>query len=149
MKNILTGLLLISIFTSFAQTTLFIEDFEGAADMDGYQLLNGSSQPITFGGSTTSYIKRDAINGLDLSQTVTGFTGNVIACENTDDYLPASIPFILFDDIAITGEVDLKLQLRFAASGVIWPGPYESSDNLLIEYTVLIYYTSMHLITCK
>ena len=105
---------LISYSVVFAQVTLYYQDFEGI-DFDTYTLYDGSSTSVSFNQSSDNYILRDLPNNVPVGNTISGFTGNVIALEDTDDAGFFGDPFIRTNTFSISGYSDITIEITFAA----------------------------------
>ena len=126
---------LISYSVVFAQVTLYYQDFEGM-DFDTYTLYDGSSTSVSFNQSSDNYILRDLPNNVPVGNTISGFTGNVIALEDTDDAGFFGDPFIRTNTFSISGYSNITIEITFAAGSGADGSIYESSDFLDVDYRI-------------
>ena len=126
---------LISYSVVFAQVTLYYQDFEGI-DFDTYTLYDGSSTSVSFNQSSDNYILRDLPNNVPVGNTISGFTGNVIALEDTDDAGFFGDPFIRTNTFSISGYSDITIEITFAAGSGADGSIYETSDFLDVDYRI-------------
>jgi hypothetical protein len=134
-KLLLTSCIVLLHGAAFTQTTLYSQDFEGS-DFDTYTLKDGAANPIPFTPIGTDYIAKGTSAGFPFGNAATGFTGNIVACEDYDGAGVFGIPYLETDQFTITGYTNLTLSIRFAAprgdDGFI----YESSDFVDVEYRI-------------
>jgi len=120
----------------------YTQNFEGT-DFDTYDLYQSNTastqgtQNNTFLSSGTDYIARGTPASLPLRETVTGFSGNVLAFEDYDGagYPVASVGFE-FGSVDITGYTNLQISLKLAAGDGNSTSRYDDGDSLLIQYQV-------------
>ncbi len=137
MKINLLSLLLVAVLpmATFAQATLYSQDFEGT-DFDTYQLYDGAANPIAFTPIATDYIAKGTPGGFPFGNTTTGFSGNIVACEDYDGAGVFGIPYLQTDLFSIAGYTNLTLSIRFAAPRGSDGFIYESSDFVRVEYRI-------------
>lgn len=117
-----------------AQVTLYSQDFEGP-DFDTYTLFDGGANPVAFNQVGENYIVRTDPNAVPVGNVITGFTGNVIALEDTDDAGFFGEPFLRTDAFSISGYTNIEIEVKFAA-GSGGDGSYETSDYLDVDYRI-------------
>lgn len=131
---IITFILFFPFFTN-AQVTLYSQDFEGP-DFDTYTLFDGMPTAVPFNQSSDNYIVRAAPNSVPVGNTIAGFTGNVIAIEDTDDAGFFGEPFIRTNSFSIVGYTDISIQIKFAAGSGADGSIYETSDFIDVDYRI-------------
>ncbi|QHI35504.1 hypothetical protein IMCC3317_08500 [Kordia antarctica] len=141
-KNYVTKVLLLSfmmISSAFvhSQVVLYTQDFEGP-DFDTYQLYNSGNTAVGFAVNGSDYITRATIASLSagLGNTVTGFTGNVIAFEDHDGAGFFGQHHIDTDAINITGASGITLKIRLSAARGSDGVRYESGDFLQVQVSI-------------
>ncbi|AXG71545.1 hypothetical protein KORDIASMS9_03802 [Kordia sp. SMS9] len=139
-KNYILRVLLLSFFMIFStyshsQVNLYTQNFEGP-DFDTYQLYNGGGTAVNFGTTGTDYIIRATPASLPLGNTVTGFSGNVIAFEDHDGAGFFGQHYIDTDAINITGASGLTLKFRLAAARGSDGNRYENGDFLQVQISI-------------
>ncbi|MDC3337345.1 T9SS type A sorting domain-containing protein [Flavobacteriales bacterium] len=123
----------IFVLTTKAQVTLYYQDFEGA-DFDTYTLFDGMPTAVPFNQTTDNYIVRAAPNSVPVGNTISGFTGKVIAVEDTDDAGFFGEPYILTNSFSISGYTNISIQIKFAAGSGADGSIYETSDFIDVDY---------------
>lgn len=118
-----------------AQVNLYSQDFE-SADFDTYQLLNSSGSAVLFGTTGTDYIVRATPASLPLGNTVTGFSGNVIAFEDHDGAGFFGQHSIDTDVIDISGATGITFKFRLAAARGNDGNRYETGDFLQVQVNI-------------
>ncbi|MFK7748294.1 MAG: T9SS type A sorting domain-containing protein [Kordia sp.] len=139
-KNYILKVLLLSFFMifstySYSQITLYSQDFEGT-DFDTYQLLNSGGSSVGFSTTGIDYIVRATPASLPLGNTVTGFSGNVIALEDHDGAGFSGQHSINTNAINISGASGIALKIRLAAPRGSDGNRYESADFLQVQISV-------------
>jgi len=137
MKNFLLATC-ITFFAStitVAQITLYSQGFEGP-DFDTYTLFDGMPTAVSFNQSSDNYILRAAPNTVPVGNTISGFTGNVIALEDTDDAGFFGDPFIRTNSFSISGYSDIVIEITFAAGSGADGSVYETSDFLDVDFRI-------------
>ena len=120
---------------TFAQITLYSQDFEGP-DFDTYTLFDGMPTAVSFNQSSDNYIVRALPNSVPVGNTISGFTGNVIAIEDTDDAGFFGDPFIRTNSFSISGYTDIVIEITFAAGSGADGSIYETSDFLDVDFRI-------------
>jgi hypothetical protein len=124
---------LIFVITTNAQVSLYYQDFEGS-DFDTYTLFDGMPAAVPFNQTSDNYIVRAAPNSVPVGNTISGFTGNVIAIEDTDDAGFFGEPYIQTNSFSIAGYTDISIQIKFAAGSGSDGSIYETSDFIDVDY---------------
>ena len=135
-KVLLLSFMMISGAFVHSQVELYNQDFEGSTDFDGYQLYNSGGSAVSFNTSGTDYIVRATPGSLPLGNTVTGFSGNVIAFEDHDGAGFFGQHRIDTDAIDISGASGLTLKIRLAAARGNDGNRYESGDFLQVQVSI-------------
>ncbi|QTE24142.1 Ig-like domain-containing protein [Polaribacter cellanae] len=128
---------ILPISKNYAQvTTLYSQDFEGSTDFDTYQLKNSVGTAVGFNVNGPDYITRANPGSLPLGNTVTGFTGKVIALEDHDGAGFSGDHSITTNAINITGASSLTFKFRLAAPRGNNGGRYDSNDFLRVQTSI-------------
>ena len=137
MKNFLlaAAITLFAPAITFAQVTLYSQDFEGP-DFDTYTLFDGMPAAVSFNQSSDNYIVRALPNSVPVGNTISGFSGNVIALEDTDDAGFFGDPFIRTNSFSISGYTDIVIEITFAAGSGADGSVYETSDFLDVDFRI-------------
>ncbi|MFT7614550.1 MAG: hypothetical protein ACI9J3_003532 [Parvicellaceae bacterium] len=131
---IFTALIIIFSYTTNAQATLYSQDFEGP-DFDTYTLYDGATIAQPFNQVLENYILRTNPNSVPVGNVITGFSGQVIAIEDTDDAGFFGEPFIRTNSFSISGYANISIAIAFAA-GSGGDGSYETTDYLGVQYRI-------------
>lgn len=129
----------------YGQVNLYNQDFEGP-DFDTYQLFNSGGTSVGFAVNGSDYIRKETITFLNnnnnsngtpiLGNTVTGFSGNVIAFEDHDGAGFFGQHSIDTDPIDISGASGLSFTFRLAAARGSDGNRYETGDFLQVQVSI-------------
>lgn len=120
---------------AYSQVNLYTQDFDEMSDFDTYQLYNSGGTPIGFSTVGSDYIVRANPGTLPVGNSVSGFSGNVIALEDVDIGFSGA-DRIDINSFSIAGAVDLSLTVRIAAPRGNDGGRYENGDFLRVQVSI-------------